>query len=186
MSRLNIADLPLKGLKRITRHRIGDERGSFSRLFCADELAAAGWTHPIAQINHTYTSMRGTVRGLHFQNPPHAEMKYVSCLRGEVWDVAVDFRANSDTFLQWHAETLSADNGVAILIPEGFAHGFQTLSDNVELLYAHSAPYAKDSESGLNVQDPRLSISWPVEIVGLSLRDRGFTFMSDDFKGIAN
>ena len=125
MKRLAIADLPLAGLKRIERQRLGDARGFLSRLFCAEELAAAGWSKPIAQINQTFTAKRGTVRGLHFQYPPHAEMKLVSCLRGEVWDVAVDVRAGSKTFLRWHAERLSADNGCALLIPEGFAHGFQ-------------------------------------------------------------
>jgi dTDP-4-dehydrorhamnose 3,5-epimerase len=186
MNRLTIADLPLAGLKRINRQRIGDERGFFSRLFCADELAAAGWNHPIVQINHTYTAKRGTVRGLHFQYPPHAEMKYVCCLRGEVWDVAVDVRAGSETFLQWHAETLTSDNGVAIVIPEGFAHGFQTLTDDVELLYCHSAAYAKDAESGLNVRDPRLSIAWPLQMTELSSRDADFAFANKEFEGVAH
>ena len=107
---------------------MGDARGFLSRLFCAEELRAAGWTGPIAQINHTHTARKGTVRGMHFQYPPHAEMKLVSCLRGEVWDVAVDIRAGSQTFLRWHAEILSADNGRALLIPQGFAHGFQALT----------------------------------------------------------
>ena len=128
MNRFRIQSTPLSGLQVITRQMLGDHRGFLSRLFCADELAQAGWTKPIAQINHTYTAKKGTVRGMHFQHPPHAEMKLVSCIRGEVWDVAVDLRANSPTFLHWHAEVLSADNHKALLIPEGFAHGFQTLS----------------------------------------------------------
>ena len=109
MNRLFVTDLPLAGLKRIERQRLGDARGFLSRLFCAEELGPAGWTKPIAQINHTYTAKRGTVRGMHFQHPPHADMKLVSCIRGEVWDVAVDIRAGSKTFLRWHAEKLSAD-----------------------------------------------------------------------------
>ena len=119
MSRFTISDLSLAGLKLITRQRLGDSRGFLSRLFCAEELAAAGWVKPVAQINHTYTAIRGTLRGMHFQRPPHAEMKLVSCLRGEVWDVAVDVRPGSPTFLCWHAERLSANNGQALLIPEG-------------------------------------------------------------------
>lgn len=99
--------LPLHGLVRVQRQPLQDARGLFERMFCADELAAAGWTQPIAQINHSVTRQRGSVRGLHYQRPPHAEMKLVSCLRGEVWDVAVDLRAGSPTFLQWHAERLS-------------------------------------------------------------------------------
>jgi dTDP-4-dehydrorhamnose 3,5-epimerase len=96
----------------------GDSRGYLVRLFCAEELAGAGWARPVAQVNHTYTTGRGAVRGMHFQHPPHAEMKLVACIRGEVWDVAVDIRAGSPTFLQWHAERMSAENGVALLIPK--------------------------------------------------------------------
>ena len=124
MRRLTITDLSLGGVKLVERKRIGDRRGFLTRVFCADELAEAGWTDPIAQVNHTYTARRGTVRGMHFQRPPHAEMKLVTCLRGEIWDVALDVRNGSPTYLQWCAETLSADNGRALLIPQGFAHGF--------------------------------------------------------------
>lgn len=170
-SRFDVIELPLSGLALVARQRLGDSRGFLSRLFCATELAAAGWTKSIAQINHTYTSQRGTVRGMHFQRSPHAEMKLVSCIRGEVWDVAVDVRADSSSFLCWHAERLSADNGHALLIPEGFAHGFQSLTDDVELLYCHSAGYDASSESGLNPRDPRLEISWPLPIAAISPRD---------------
>lgn len=171
MRRFTVSNLPLAGLKLVERQRIGDSRGFLSRLFCAEELAAAGWVKPIAQINHTYTAMRGTVRGMHFQRPPHAEMKLVSCIRGEVWDVAVDVRAGSPTFLHWHAERLSADSGRALLIPEGFAHGFQTLTDDAELLYCHSAAYSAGDEAGLNPLDERLAITWPLPISELSARD---------------
>ena len=171
MSRFTITDLPLADLKLIERQPVGDDRGFLSRLFCAEELAAAGWQKLIAQINHTHTSTCGTVRGMHFQLPPHAEMKLVSCIRGKVWDVAVDLRAGSSTFLHWHAEELSSDNNRALLIPEGFAHGFQTLTDNVELLYCHSVAYHAEAEAGLNPRDPELAINWPLEIAELSNRD---------------
>lgn len=184
MSRFAVTDMPLAGLKLVARQRLGDSRGFLSRLFCADELAAAGWVKPIAQINHTYTAKRGTVRGMHFQRPPHAEMKLVSCIRGEVWDVAVDVRAGSPTFLQWHAERLSAENGRALLIPEGFAHGFQTLSDDAELLYCHSAAYVAQAEGGLNPTDPRLGIAWPLAITELSARDAGHLPVGDTFHGV--
>lgn len=184
MSRFEITKLPLAGLKRVVRQRLGDQRGFLSRMFCAEELVAAGWVKPVAQINLTYTAQRGTVRGMHFQQPPHAEMKLVSCVHGEVWDVAVDLRANSPTFLQWHAERLSADNGCAMLIPEGFAHGFQALSDNVEMLYCHSQAYVADAEAGLNPNDQRLVIDWPLTITEISSRDTKHPLITDEFEGV--
>ncbi|MFC0666883.1 dTDP-4-dehydrorhamnose 3,5-epimerase family protein [Azotobacter chroococcum] len=184
MSRFSLSVLPLAGLVAVERHPLGDSRGFLARLFCAEALASAGWKRPIAQINHTYTAKRGTVRGLHFQRPPNAEMKLVSCLRGEVWDVAVDLRADSLTFLQWHAERLSAANSRALLIPEGFAHGFQALSDDVELLYCHSAAYAAESEAGLHPQDPRLDIRWPLDVAQMSPRDVGHPLIESGFEGV--
>lgn len=184
MSRFTVNDLPLTGLKRVERQRLGDSRGFLSRLFCAEELAAAGWSKPIAQVNHTYTAQRGTVRGMHFQRPPHAEMKLVSCIRGEVWDVAVDVRAGSPTFLHWHAERLSADNGRAMLIPEGFAHGFQTLTADVELLYCHSAGYNSAAEAGLNALDMQLDIAWPLPVSELSTRDASHPLIGAEFEGV--
>lgn len=184
MSRFTITDLPLAGLKSVQRERLGDSRGFLARLFCAEELAASGWTQPIAQINHTYTAKQGAVRGIHFQRPPHAEMKLVSCIRGEVWDVVVDLRVGSPTYLHWHAEQLSAENGCALLIPEGFAHGFQALTDDVELLYCHSAAYAAQAEGGVNPNDPCLGITWPLAIAELSVRDAGHALITVDFEGV--
>lgn len=174
---------PLHGLNVIERHPVGDTRGSLSRLFCAQEFAAAGWPGTISQINHTFTEKRGTVRGMHFQRPPHAEAKLVTCLRGRIWDVAVDLRASSPTFLKWHAEELSADNHCALLIPPGFAHGFQTLEDACELLYLHSAPYAPTSEAGLNATDKALAIRWPVPITVISSRDTQHPLLDSEFRG---
>jgi dTDP-4-dehydrorhamnose 3,5-epimerase len=184
MSRFAISDTPLAGLKLIERQPIGDARGFLSRLFCRDELYAAGWTKPIAQINHTLTVHKGAVRGMHFQRPPHAEMKLISCLRGAVWDVAVDIRRGSSTYLQWYAVQLSADNYNSFLIPEGIAHGFQALTDNVELLYCHSKAYAPQAESGINPQDEQLSISWPLPVAELSKRDAEHRLLREDFEGI--
>ena len=183
MRRLVVEDTPLAGLKRVRRDRLGDSRGFLARLFCADELAEAGWTTPVAQVNHTRTRQRGSVRGLHFQRPPHAEKKLVHCLRGEVCDVAIDLRRGSPTFLRWHAETLSDENGVALLIPEGFAHGLQTLADDVDMLYCHSAAYAPDAEGGLHPRDLRLAIDWPLPIGALSPRDDAHGFVAADFAG---
>lgn len=182
--KFTVTDLPLAGLKLIERQRLDDSRGFLSRIFCAEELAAAGWHKPIAQINHTFTKKTGTIRGMHFQRPPHAEMKLVSCIRGEVWDVAVDVRTGSNTFLQWHAERLSAGNGRALLIPEGFVHGFQALTDDAELLYCHSAVYTATAEAGLNAKDPMLAITWPREITELSPRDAQHPLLNEHFIGV--
>jgi dTDP-4-dehydrorhamnose 3,5-epimerase len=184
MSRLVVTPTPLPGLCLVARTRLEDERGHLSRLFCAAELAAFGWTQAIAQINHTYTRHGGSVRGLHYQRPPHAEAKLVSCLKGEVWDLAVDLRPSSPTYLQWHAQRLSPDNGLALLIPPGFAHGFQALTEDVELLYCHSAPYIPAAEAGLHPQDPRLAIAWPLPVHGLSPRDAAHAAIQSDFEGV--
>lgn len=184
MNRLEVSDCPLPGLKLVQRQSLGDARGFLSRLFCAGELAAAGWTTPIAQINHTFTRHAAVVRGLHYQQPPHSEMKLVSCLRGEVWDVAVDLRFGSPSFLQWHAEVLSARNARALLVPEGFAHGYQALTDDVELLYCHSAPYVAQAQAGLHPLDARLAIRWPRPVQGLSDRDAGQLRMDAGFEGV--
>ena len=184
MTQLSTVRLPLAGLQLVERTCIGDARGFLSRLFCARELAGAEWTSCIAQVNHSLTAKRATVRGMHFQRPPHAEMKLVSCIRGEVWDVAVDVRAGSPTFLKWHSERLSADNGRAMLIPQGFAHGFQTLTDDAELLYCHSAEYCPAAEAGLNPRDPRLGIDWPLVITELSSRDSAHPWVDDGFEGV--
>lgn len=184
MSRFTVTDTPLAGLKVVQRQILGDARGYLTRLFCAEELALAGWHGPIAQINHTFTQHTGTVRGMHYQKHPHAEMKLVSCLRGVVWDVAVDLRPDSPTYLQWHAQQLSNDNHCALLIPQGFAHGFQTLGSDVEMLYCHSAPYVPMADAGLNPLDPRLAIAWPLPVIGLSAKDSGHAMMGPDFEGV--
>lgn len=177
MSRFRFHPTPIAGLIAIERLPLGDARGYLERLFCADDLAPAGWTTAIAQINHTFTADPGTVRGLHYQRAPHAEMKLVGCLQGAVWDVAVDLRPGSPTYLQWHAEELSAHNHRTLLIPPGCAHGFQTLSADVQMLYCHSHAYAPHSEGGLHYQDPRLAIAWPLPVHGLSPRDASHPFI---------
>jgi len=171
VSRFIITSAPLDGLKVVERRPIGDARGFLVRVFCAEDLAPAGWREPIAQMNLTRTARQGTIRGMHFQRAPHSEMKLVTCIRGAAWDVAVDIRPESPTFLRWHAEELSAQNARALLIPQGFAHGFQCLTDDVELLYCHSAPHMPSEEDGLNPTDPALAIAWPLAITELSARD---------------
>ncbi len=174
----------LEGLVVIQREKFEDSRGSFSRLFCADELSSLGLQESIVQINHSRTRDKGAVRGLHYQYPPQSEIKIVSCIRGEVFDVAVDLRRGSETFLQWHGEVLSEGNARSLLIPRGFAHGFQALGNDCELIYLHSSYYEPTLEGALHVNDPRLAISWPLSVSGLSERDASHPFVSDDFDGV--
>jgi dTDP-4-dehydrorhamnose 3,5-epimerase len=163
----------IDGLYEVERPRLGDARGFFSRFFDAEIFRRAGWDAPVVQMNHTRTEAAGVVRGMHFQRPPHGEWKYVSCLRGEVFDVAVDLRQGSATFGAWHGAILSEANGRSLLIPEGFAHGFQTLVPECELIYLHSATYAPAAEGGVNALDSSLAIAWPLPIAARSERDVG-------------
>jgi dTDP-4-dehydrorhamnose 3,5-epimerase len=182
--RFAFTELPLSGLILIHRKRMGDGRGYLERLFCARELAETGWTDPIKQINQTYTAKTGTVRGMHFQYPPHAEKKLVMCMKGRVYDVAVDIKKKSPTFLKWHGEILSPEASNALLIPEGFAHGFQSLTPDVEMLYCHSEFYAPECEAGIHPDDPAISIHWPHETLEMSDRDRAHPWISDKFEGV--
>jgi len=184
MRRFVLNQTAITGLQVIQRQPVGDRRGYLERMFCAQELRSIIGTRDIVQINHTKTATVGTVRGMHFQHPPHAEMKLVSCLRGAVFDVAIDLRRDSPTFLKWHAEILSEDNYKTFGIPEGFAHGFQALSDDCELLYFHTAAYQTGAEAGLNALDDRLSIKWPLPITERSGRDQEQPALADDFLGI--
>ncbi len=174
----------LAGLRLVVRKPLGDNRGYLERMFCVDELEEVFGQRHIVQMNHSLTQHKGTVRGMHFQYPPHAEMKLVSCLRGEVFDVAVDLRRGSPTFLHWHAEVLSADNHKTLAIPEGFAHGFQTLTDDCEMLYMHTAAYTPGAEAGLNPQDARLAIHWPLPIAEMSPRDTAHALIDYKFQGV--
>lgn len=183
-SRFEFIPTPLAGLTLVQRMADDDARGFFSRFFCDMEFRAAGLQKPIAQINHTLTRKMGAVRGMHFQHPPHAETKIVNCLRGEIFDVAVDLRRGSPTFLCWHAEILSAENRRSLLIPEGFAHGFQTLTNDCELIYLHTAAFRPEAEGALNTADPRLAIAWPLPIDELSGRDKAHPFIGTDYGGV--
>jgi dTDP-4-dehydrorhamnose 3,5-epimerase len=182
--RFVLQPLAIGGVVAVRRRSLGDARGSLSRLFCAEELAAAGWRWPVAQVNHSVTATAGTVRGMHYQAPPLAEAKLVTCLRGRVWDVALDLRAGSPTFLRWCAQEISAENGIALLIPPGCAHGFQALTDAVELLYLHSVAYAPDHDRGVNPQDPRCAIAWPMPVAILSPKDLSRPMLDADFAGM--
>ena len=174
----------LDGLMVLTRKRNEDSRGYLSRIFCQDELYAIGWSKSLAQVNHTLTTSAGTLRGMHYQISPFTEGKLITCIRGSVWDVALDLRANSPTFLQWYGLQLSAENNKSLYIPEGFAHGFQSLEDSCELIYCHSETYSPEHESGINPMDPMIKIKWPKEASLLSERDQNREFLNIDFKGL--
>ena len=177
-------ETPLSGLMVVRTVVHQDNRGAFARFFCHDELRECLASRKIVQINHSRTSAVGAVRGLHYQNPPYAEMKFVRCLKGRVWDVAVDLRAGSPTFLKWHAEELSEQNMAMMVIPEGFAHGFQVLEENSELLYLHTAPYTPAAEGGFQPMDKMLAIDWPLPVQKLSQRDHQHPLLTADFTGL--
>lgn len=181
---MKFAETPLAGAYIVEPEPFLDERGFFARIFCQKEFAAIGFHKQIVQINHSVTRQKGTIRGMHYQLPPVCETKIVRCIQGEVFDVMVDIRAGSPTFLQWHGVELSKDNFCMVFIPEGFAHGFQALTDNAELIYHHSAFYNPEYEQGLNFDDPALAIKWPLPAGAISPKDRSYSLMADGFKGI--
>lgn len=181
---LEIHPTPLDGPKLIARKPVGDERGFLERLFCQSELSKMGVDMSIRQINRTLTCKQGTVRGLHFQYPPSAEIKIITCLTGRVFDVAVDLRAMSPEFGRWFGVELSGEEHNSYLIPRGFAHGFQTMTADCEMLYLHSHDYAPVDEGGINPQDSSLSIDWPEKITAMSDRDNKLPGLTSGFSGI--
>jgi dTDP-4-dehydrorhamnose 3,5-epimerase len=161
-----------------------DQRGCFARTFSQREFSAIGFNKPIVQINHSVTKQKGSIRGMHYQIQPACEIKIIRCVQGQVFDVMVDLRMGSPTFLQWHGVELSKVNMLMVYIPEGFAHGFQTLTDNVELIYHHSAFYCPEYERGLRFDDPLLAINWPLAVGAISLKDQRHPLIANNFKGI--
>lgn len=174
----------LKGVFIIDLQPVGDSRGWFSRTYCKNEFAEIGHDKEWVQLNHSFTSKKGTVRGMHYQLPPFSEIKMVRCIAGAVLDVVIDLRKDSPAFLQWTGVELSAENKKMIYIPEGFAHGFQCLTDNCELLYHHSAFYTPGAEGGIRYNDPLVGINWPLELTEISDRDKAHPFLDKNFKGI--
>lgn len=183
-ARLSVEQTPLAGLLLITRKVVSDHRGYLERVFCTTELGPFLDGRQIVQINHTLTTNAGAARGMHFQRAPYHETKIVSCLRGEVFDVAVDLRKGSATFGNWYGAVLSAENHRSLYIPEGFAHGFQTLCNNCEMLYFHTAPYSADAEDAVNMLDPAFGIEWPMTITERSARDEGHPFITSAFESL--
>jgi dTDP-4-dehydrorhamnose 3,5-epimerase len=164
---------------------VADQRGAFARWFCEEELGAVMEHRRIVQVNYSRTSCVGALRGFHYQRAPHAEMKLIRCIKGRVFDVAVDLRQGSTTFLRWHAEELTPANGRMLVIPEGCAHGFQAMEADSDLLYLHTASYAPDAEGGVRFDESRIGVSWPMPLVDISERDRSFAVLGAGFSGIS-
>ncbi len=174
----------LKGSFTIELEPFTDERGWFARYFCKNEFASIGHTKEWVQMNHSFTSRKGSLRGMHFQLSPFSEIKLVYCISGSVFDVIVDLRKNSKTFLQWFGAELSASNRRMMYIPDGFAHGFQCLEDNCGLLYHHTEYYQPNVEGGIKYNDPELNIQWPLDVTTISARDMTHPYLDKNFKGI--
>lgn len=174
----------LKGSYSIELNAFTDDRGWFARTYCKNEFATIGHTAEWVQMNHSFTKDKGAIRGMHYQLPPFSEIKMVRCIAGAVFDVIVDMRKESPTFLQWYGTELSAANRKMLYIPEGFAHGFQTLQNDCELIYHHSQFYTPGAEGGIKFDDPKLNIRWPLPVTNISERDNRHPLLDENFKGI--
>lgn len=181
---MKLIPTPLEGMWLVETTPRGDARGRLTRLFCADAFAPVRTGLRFVQVNHSVTALRGTVRGMHLQCTPQAEAKLIRCLRGSVFDVAVDLRPGSPTFGRWHGVELSEHNEREVFIPEGCAHGFQALSDGAQLLYQHTAPYTPACEAGLRHDDPELAIAWPLPVALVSERDRAHPLLREFVEGL--
>jgi dTDP-4-dehydrorhamnose 3,5-epimerase len=148
-----------------------DSRGFFARTFCVEEFAAHGLEHNFPQHSISFSAHKGTLRGMHFQHSPHGEVKLVRCTKGAIWDVIIDIRPDSPTYCRWHGFELSSGNGHQLYIPKGFAHGFQTLSDDTEVTYLISSPYKPELARGIRYSDPAFGISWPLSVTDISEKD---------------
>lgn len=180
---MNITELDIKGVYKITPKVIGDERGGFFRYYCKNEFSDLTKSE-FVQMNHSFNTLKGTLRGLHYQQPPHAEDKLVRCVKGKIWDVFIDLRKESPTFLQWRSAVLSEENKEMLFLPKGIAHGFITLEDDTHVLYHHTEYYHPESERGFRHDDQKLNIDWPVEMSNISQRDEEHPFIADSFKGL--
>jgi dTDP-4-dehydrorhamnose 3,5-epimerase len=175
---------PLEGAYLVELEKRGDERGFFARLFCEKEFGAAGLETRFVQISNSQTGAKGTLRGLHFQLPPAAEVKVVRAVRGALWDVIVDLRLGSATYLKWFGAELNEYNRRMMYVPRGFGHGFVTLTDNVEAIYFNSAFYAPEAERGLRWNDPAVRIEWPLQPREMSDKDRKWPDLNPEFHGV--
>lgn len=164
----------IAGVFVVELERRSDERGFFARQWCADEFMRAGLDPRVAQINVARSAAKGTLRGIHFQSPPHAEVKLIRCVRGSVFDLAVDLRVDSPTYCQWVGMELDEQSGRMLYIPEGCGHGYLTLAPDTDLVYQASVPYAPESAKGFRYDDPAFKIAWPGEINVISAADQNW------------
>ena len=181
---MNFTETKLKGSYSVDIIPFVDERGWFVRTFCKNDFREIGFTKEWVQINHSFTAKEGTIRGMHFQYPPFAEIKLVRCISGKIFEVIVDLRKGSDTFLEWVGVELSAENKKMMFIPEGFAHGFQTLTDDTQLIYHHTNIYKPESEGGFTHDDSMINIKWPLEVSCISGRDKMLPPLTNNFEGL--
>ena len=184
MGKLTIHETPLAGLYVIETDAFIDHRGAFARWFCEDELKDIIGKRHIKNVNFSRTAKKGSIRGMHFQKPPKAEMKMVRCIKGKILDVVVDIRRDSPTYLQHFGVELSAENMKLFVIPEGFAHGFQSLEDDCEIMYLVTEFYAPDAEAGLRYSDPALKIEWPLPVADISVKDSVHPLIADGFEAV--
>lgn len=176
---MKFSKLAIPGAFKIELNKVSDNRGSFERVFCSEEFKQNGLVSAFVQSNISYTSLRGTFRGLHIQKPPFGEVKVIRCIQGVVCDFLLDLRVNSPTFLKWVSIELSRENNLMVYIPEGVAHGFQATENNSELLYFHSKEYNKQHEMAINYSDPLISLTLPIEINEISERDLSHPFLKN-------
>jgi dTDP-4-dehydrorhamnose 3,5-epimerase len=181
---MNFVEAPLSGAYVIEVTPFVDERGLFARTFCKDEFKQINHAEEFVQFNHSFTKNKGSIRGMHYQIPPFSEIKLIRCVHGSVFDVIIDIREGSSTFLQYFAIELSARNMKSIYVPRGFAHGFQTLEDNSQLIYHHTAIYKPGFENAIRFNDPMIHISWPLEPTTISSKDQSYPLLTNSFKGI--
>ncbi len=182
---MRIEALPLEGAAVLRTEARRDSRGWFARWFCQEEMAALNQGRAIQQINSSFTAQSGAVRGLHFQVAPHAEDKIVRCVAGRVFDVMVDLRKNSQTFGSWHGVELDAEEMNMVYIPRGFAHGFQTLTTDCQMLYLHTDFFAPEHQGGLHYASPELGIEWPLKVTEISKRDASLPTFNETFSGLS-
>jgi dTDP-4-dehydrorhamnose 3,5-epimerase len=181
---MNFTKISIEGAYEVILSPFEDERGAFSRIFCSDEFRKIGLNESIVQINHSINNSKGTLRGMHFQYAPFSETKIIRCLKGRVYDVIVDIRENSPTFLKWQAIELTPLKYNMFYIPKGCAHGFQSLEENSELLYLHTMPYHPEAEGSFRFNDPLINIEWPLAQVNVSRKDMNYPLLNESFKGV--
>ena len=181
---MKYTETPIKGAYIIELEPFHDNRGLFARTFCKREFEKIGHKKEFVQFNHSVTLHKGTMRGMHYQVPPGSEIKLIRCIRGKVFDVIIDLRCESPTFLKYFTAELGELNMKMIYVPEGFAHGFQTLENNSQLIYHHTQYYNSSDERGIRYNDPAINVNWPLDPVNITDKDKNYPLIENSFKGI--